>query len=163
VEIIIITTLTLIFTILIFLNSTTSLLKRKIPLKFGFKINDQIMNKIVVSSGDPAKRIVIRFENKESYALANFIFDIKFHEPLSVPDTKDALYIIEKHTSTESSDKYYKIAYFDIPIYPDSPCDIPTLINTNNKELGDYKITVSAVSINDKYKKKKKDLILTIK
>ncbi|MBC8489506.1 MAG: hypothetical protein H8D45_26100 [Bacteroidetes bacterium] len=137
--------------------------KKKVPIKFGFKINDQIVSKMEVTSGDPEKRIIISFKNKERFALTSIVFDIKFHRPLSLSGTDHALTIMKNRTSTESSDKYYKITYFDIPIYPDEPRDIPTELNTKGKVPGDYKISVSVVSTNDKYKKKKKDLILSIK
>lgn len=158
----IITFVTLLITYLIFANSITYWFKPKIPIKFGFKINNQILNKLEVQSGDPNKRIILHFKNKESITLSNIVIDIKFHRPLSLSGSNTAITIIPDHTSKNRSEKYYNLTYYDIPFYPEDTRDFPTEIDTDRK-LGKYKISVLLYSINDKYKKKKKDLILSIK
>ncbi len=154
--------MTLIISYLIFANSTTSWFKPEIPVDFGFWVDEKLKKKIIVSSGDPEKRLILRFINKRSNTISNVVIDIKFIRPLALSGTNTALTVVEGHTKRISNDKYYNLTYLNIPFYPNEKREFPTEINTN-KKFGKHKVLVSIFSTNDKYKVKKKVLKINIR
>ena len=158
----IISFVTLIITYFIFANSISNWFKPEIPVDLGFWVDEKLKKRIIVSSGDPEKRLVLRFINKRSNTISNVVIDIKFIRPLALSGTNTALTVVEGHTNRTRSDKYYNLTYLNIPFYPNEKRDFPTEINTD-KKFGKHKVLVSIFSTNDKYKVKKKVLRINIR
>ena len=161
---IIIISLTFIVSLFSLLNSTTNLFKKRIPIKFGFKYNDQIVNKLEVTSGDPEKVIQFRFINSTKSTLKDIIIELMFTRPLSLSGTNHALTLFgrTRHGPSEHN-KYYLIRYFDLIFYGKKHLDFKVELNTKSKSPGDYKIVVNVYSESDKYKLLNQDLVLQIK
>ena len=95
---IIVATCTLCVALLTLLASITDWFKRKIPIKFGFLYNNQVVPKIELASGDPAKPIFIRFYNLSKTTLTGIVIDIRFLKPISLSGTGNALTYIPGKT-----------------------------------------------------------------
>ena len=175
-EIIQIQKITLIVTILVLITSIltiiittvvlrTDFLKTKIPIKFGFFINNEIVNKLEIVSGDPAKRIPFKIHNTSKTTITGVILDIRFLQPLALSGTDSALTEIQDHTMHgRSSDKsFYLINYSDFKILGDGQFNIFVELNTNNISPGTYIIEVRIDTIQKDYKYKKFTLFIDMK
>ena len=81
---------TLIVAVLTF-ASTSSWFDPTIPIEFGFLVSDKISPQIDLSTGDPAKAIVLRFQNSKKTTLTGVKVDIRFYRPLALSGTEHAI------------------------------------------------------------------------
>ena len=163
-EVIIIASLTLFFTVLLFINSITSWFKKKVPIKFGFIYNDHIVDTLEVNSGDSEKVIQFRFLNTTESTIKDIIIEFKMIRPLSLSGSNHALTVSSntKHGPSKGN-MYYLIEYSDLIFLGKKYKDFKVELNTKGKSPGDYRIAVNVYSKSDKFKLISKDLILNIK
>jgi len=82
---------TLIVASLGFLAVITNWFKRTIPIQFGFLRDEKIIDLLNIATGDPAKQLFLRFHNSEKLTLTGLVLDIRFHRPIALSGTEQAL------------------------------------------------------------------------
>ena len=156
---------TFVVALLTFLSSTTDWFKRTIPIQFGFLVDNEILEKLELSTGDPAKPIFFRFHNSRKSTLTGLVFDIRFHRPIGLSGTGQALtYIAGKTTHGLIPDNsYYLYRHSELVMAGEENMDFRVELNTQNKPPGTYKVTVTVYSTQKDYKYKKVELLISMK
>ena len=139
---------------------TTDWFKSKVPIQFGFLLNDKIVSKLNVSTGDPAKKIVFRFYNPSKIVLTGILLDIRIMRPLSLSGTTTALQGIPRKTihGKGPGNRYYHIMHSALEMPGDEKFDFGVELNTKGMSPGTYKILVKAYSTERDYKYKESKL-----
>ena len=181
-----IATLTIAFLmLLITCPRTSSWFKQTIPIQFGFLMNDKILQKIELSTGDPAKPIFLRFHNSERGTLTGVNLNIRFYRPLVLSGTKSAIDFIPGKTTYEGftvisstsshsrgekffhgpspDNAYYAIRYSELVMTGDEDIDIKVELNTKNIAPGTYRVGVITSSTQPIYDLNQADLFISMK
>ena len=163
--VIIIGVATLTVAIFTFLASVTSWFKRGIPVEFGFLIDDKIMQRIELSTGDPAKPLFLRFRNVSKSTLTGIVMDLRFYRPLTLSGTEQALSVIPGKTThgRPPDNRYYHIRYSELEMPGDESMDFRIELSTEKKTPGTYRVCVTVYSIQQDYKYKKTDLSIQMR
>jgi hypothetical protein len=150
---------------LTFLASITSWFKQTISIEFGFLVDDAIVQQIELATGDPAKPICLRFRNSGKGTLTGVVFDIRFHRPLALSSTGEALsFIPGKTTHGRTPDNsYYLIRYSELEMVGDADMDFRVELNTQNMTPGTYKVGVTIYSTQQNSKYSKSELSILMK
>jgi len=150
---------TLIVATLTCLATITKLFKRKVPIDCGFLLDERIVKKLNLSTGDEAKPIFLRFRNSSKLTLTGVVLDMRFQRPLALSSTKTALAFIIGKTKhgrvSESGNAYYHILLSELDIFGKGDFDYRVELNTKGKRPGKYTILVTAHSTPHDYKYKK--------
>jgi len=156
---------TLITSILTFFAYVTGLFKRKIPLDYGFLVNDQIKSSLEVATGDPAKNIYLRFRNPKKNTLTGVVTEIRFIRPLSLSSTDEALTLIKGKTfhGKPEGNPYYWIMHTELKISGHQHMDFRVQLDTKGKSPGIYTVKVTAYSTQQDYKFKESGLTIIMK
>jgi len=156
---------TFIVALLTLLSLITNIFKKKIPLQFGFLVNDKVLDEIDVSSGDPKKPIFFRLKNISKSTLAGIVIDIRFMKPLALSGTNTALSFIPGKTihGRTTDNSYYLIRYTELEMAGHANADFRVELNTENKSPGSYKIIVTAYSTQQDYNYKREEILVNIK
>jgi hypothetical protein len=147
---------------LAFLAMITDLFKKRIPISYGFLLNEQTVNELDLSTGDEAKPIFLRFRNIGETTLTGVILDIRFLKPIVLSATKTALTyfpgkIIHGRTEDES---YYWIRHSELVILGKDKLDFRVELNTKGQSPGTYKVIITIYSTQQAYKLKKSELLI---
>ena len=152
-----------------FLAIVTDWFKRRIPLEFGFLLDDKIVPKLNVSTGDPAKRIFLRFHNSSKATLLGLILDVRFLAPLILSATQEAIVVpIDGQNPTplnhgRLADKScYWIRCADLSMLGDANWDLRVELNTQGMTPGTYKVQITVYSTQQNYKYKQSELLITM-
>lgn len=156
---------TLIVATLTFLASVRSWFKQGIPVEFGFLINNKIVQRIEIATGDPAKPLLIRFQNVSKSTLTGIVMDLRFYRPLGLSGTGQALSVIPGKTThgRPPDNKYYHIRYSELEMPGDESMDFRIELSTENKTPGTYRVGITVYSIQQDYKYKKAYLLIHMK
>lgn len=156
---------TFIVALLAFLASVTSWFERTIPIKFGFLVNGRIVQQIELSTGDPAKPILLRFCNFGKGILTGVVLDMRFYRPLGLSGTGQALtFIPGKTTHGQIPDNsYYLIRHSELEMVGHQNMDFRVELNTQNMTPGTYKVGVIVYSTQQHYKYKKAELSISMR
>jgi hypothetical protein len=133
------------------LAATTDVFKRKVSIGFGFLHNDQIKDKIEVSTGDPAKKLVFRFQNNSEFVLSGIIIDMRFMNPIALSGTASAVsQLVGNRGATYHhrvpDQSYYLINHSAVVLLGEEHFDYPMEINTHEKAPGEYSIEIRIFS-----------------
>ena len=153
---------TLLVATLAFLATITDWFKKRIPIDYGFLLNEAIVNKLNLSTGDEAKPISLRFHNEGETTLTGVILDIRFLKPIVLSGTQKALtFFPGKTTHGQTEDKsYYLIRYSELEMVGRDNLDFRVELNTKGQSPGTYKVVVTIYSTQQDYKFKKSELII---
>ena len=147
-----------------FLSIITDCFKRKIPLEFGFLLDNATTTQLNLSSGDPAKPIFLRFHNTSKTTLTGIVLDIRVMRPLSISGTDHALTYIPGKTihGKPPGNAFYHIRYSELVLFGNDKLDIKIELNTTRLTPGTYKIESTAYSSEQDFKYKKIELIIKV-
>lgn len=147
-----------------FITLLNSIIQRTIPVEFGFLYNDAIVKSLVLSSGDEAKPIKLRFRNTSSTTLIGLVFNIEFLDPIRLSGTGSALTVIPGQTEhgRVEDQSYYLIRYRDILLPGKQEIDFRVEIDTRNQSPGNSIIVVTVYSTQADFKFKKTELTMRI-
>lgn len=156
---------TFIVALLTLFASVTSWFKQTIPIKFGFLVNDRILQQIELSTGDPAKPILLRFRNFGKGTLTGVVLDMRFYRPLGLSGTGQAVTFIPGKTihGQVPDNSYYLIRHSELEMGGDQNMDFRVELNTQNMTPGTYKVGVIAYSTQEAYKYKKAELSVSMR
>ncbi len=159
---IILSCLILVVGILTLLATTRGWLKKTIPIDSGFLIDNRIVSELKISTGDPAKKIRLRFKNTSRYTLTGVVFDMRFHRPLTLSATKKALMVIPGKTEHGASqdNSYYLIRLSELAIVGEGFLDYYVELNTEGKHPGKYKVSVAIYTTQQTYEYKRYELFV---
>ena len=153
---------TLIVALLTFLASITDLFKKSIPIDYGFLFDGETVDKLGLSTGDPAKPVVLRFRNSSKCTLTGVVLDMRFHRPLRLSATNRALAVIPGKTehAKAQDNSYYHIRISELEMFGEENFDYRVELDTKGINPGTYRISVTAYSTQQNYKYKKCDLVV---
>ena len=142
------------------LASTTSLLKRRVPVECGFLLDKAIQPQLNVSTGDSAKPITIRLRNRASTTLTGLIFDARFLDPLVLSGTSSALVLpLGDNVHGRVADgSYYLIRHSGFNLAPEEHLDFRIELNLAGASPGTGHVEVTVYSTQQDYKYRKLDL-----
>ena len=153
---------TLVVAVLTLLASVTDWFKRVIPIQYGFLVDNTIVGDLALSTGDPAKPILLRFHNSGQTTLTGVVLDIRFLRPLTLSGTQTALsFLPGKTTHGRTPDEsYYLIRYSELEVVGKDNLDFRVELDTTGKSPGTYRVLVTAYSTQQDYKYKKLELTM---
>lgn len=148
---------TFIVATLTYLATITKWFKRKVPIDCGFLLNKSIVNKLNLSTGDPAKPILLRFRNSSKLTLTGVVLDMRLLWPLTLSATNTALSVVPGKTKHRRvpGNAYYNIFLSGLDIFGKEDFDYRVELNTTEKSPGAYTILVTAYSTQQDYKYKR--------
>ena len=154
--------------IVLILSSRTDLLKRTIPIEFGFLHKGKIVKKKEINTGDPAKPIEFRLKNKSETTLNGVVLDIRFLRPLALSGSEQAMILPNGVTKDNINtgpfkDKFYLLNISDLKILGDGEKDLKIEFNTRNITPDIYQIEIKIDSTQQDYKCKKTTLSIIMK
>jgi len=148
-----------------FLSIITDWFKRKIPLEFGFLLDNTTSTLLNLSSGDPAKPIFLRFHNTSKTTLTGIVLDIRIIRPLGLSGTDHALttYTPGKTIHGRVPDNaFYHIRHSELVLFGNDKLEIRIELNTAGLTPGTYKIESTAYSSEQDFKYKMIELIIKV-
>jgi len=148
---------TLIVATLTYLATITKLFKRKVPIDCGFLLNESIVDKLNLSTGDPAKTIRLRFRNSSKLTLTGIVLDMRFQRPLTLSASNTALAVVPGKTKhgRVSGNAYYHILLSELDMFGKEDFDYRVELDTKGKNPGAYTILVTAYPTQQNYKYKR--------
>ena len=160
---------TLVCAVFTLLAIVTDWFKRRIPLEYGFFRDDKIVTELKVSTGDPAKRILLRFHNSSKTTLVGVILDVRFLAPLVLSATQSAIVVPiddkdpnpPKHGRL-ADERCYWIRCSEVSMLGDANWDLRVELNTQVITPGTYKVRITVYSTQQNYKYKQSELMITI-
>ncbi len=161
-DIVIITALTLIVVILSFLAQITDWFKTQVPIRFGFLYNNQIVDRIPISSGHNQKPIFLRFENLKKVTLTGIIIEMRFLNPLALSGSDRALGVFPGKTIhyRVPDRSYYLIRHTDLSFLAREKNDLRIELNTVDISPGTCEVEVNIHSNAGEFKSKQANLLL---
>ena len=165
VSLIVLTAATFIVVLLTLFALITPWFKQGIPIQLGFLIDNRIVEQVELSTGDEAKPVILRFHNRGKGTLTGLVLDIRFHRPLALSGTGEALNVIPGKTihGRPPDNSYYLIRYTELEMVGHQDMDFRVELNTQNKTPGTYKVGVTAYSTRLDYKYKKVELSILMR
>ena len=148
-----------------FLNSVFDWFRRRLPVRFGFLLNDKIVDQLQVASGDPAKPIHLRLHNFSKTTLTGVVLDMRFLRPLALSATDKALSIIPGKTAHGhiEAENHYWIRHSDLVIPGDDHLNFGVELNTKGISPGTYRVLVKMFTTMEIYKIRETELKITLK
>lgn len=142
----------------------------RIPLETGFLYNNEIVEKLTVSTGDRAKPIEIRFHNHSDFSISGVVLDIKFMAPTALSGTENAVQLIidkdtgqlKTHHGRVPDGAYYLLVHYDQTIFAGGNFDTRVELNTEGTTPGRREIAVAMHTTQPEYRKKEKALTLIV-
>ncbi len=137
------------------LSTTTSLLKRKLPLEIGFCVNGKYKRSIQIATGDPSKPIEIGIKNKHKHTINLVTVNIKFLRPIVLSGSERALQIIEGSTTKMRlpNGGPYILTYHNLTFPGKEYINFRIELNTVNLRIGSHCIEVSSFALDTNYKR----------
>ena len=146
-----------------FLSIITEWFKRKIPLEFGFLLDNATTTQLNISSGDPSKPIFLRFHNTSKTTLTGVVLDIRIIRPLRLSSGRAVTYIPGKTIHGRSpGNAFYHIRHSELVLFGNDTLDFRIMLNTSGLTPGTYRIESAAYSSEQNFKYKKIELIINV-
>ncbi len=159
--------LDLLFGALSFLSKFTDWFKGEIPLEFGFRSNNKIVNELSIPVGHPLKPITLRFLNNKKITLTGVSYEILIYRPLILSSTGSAIRGTDmtgdkiRHGHSEDN-SFYWIHQSKLDIGGHRAVDLRVELNTENITPGTYRIEIDAQTTLREYKYKRERLSLKV-